>query len=380
MAKVALVRCDSYDEELVQRAVEKGVQLIGGVSRFISKGENIVLKPNLLVAEPPEKCVTTHPAVFQAVARVMLQAGVNVTYGDSPAVGRPARVAKKAGLVEVAESLNIDLADFSKGREVHFEKAIMQRKFTIANGVLDSDGVVSIPKLKTHGLEKFTGAIKNQFGCIPGMRKGEFHLKLPGKEDFSKMLVDLNRVISPRLYIMDGITAMEGNGPRGGTPKQMNLLLFSSDPVALDATVCRLLNVDPEYVLTTKYGMQSHMGTHKSDDIELLGDDFDSFRADDFNINRKPIKPFKRGRLANFLNNRLVAKPVIKADQCVKCGMCVSMCPADPKAVVFEHNDRDSVPVYHYEHCIKCYCCQELCPESAIHLKTPLLRKIMNVF
>lgn len=99
--------------------------------------------------------------------------------------------------------------------------------------------------MKTHEFQRVTGAVKNQFGCIPGKLKGEFHVKVPGPYEFAKMLVDLNLYINPRLYIMDGIFAMEGNGPRGGSPRKMDVLLFSRDPIALDATVCRLMNLDP---------------------------------------------------------------------------------------------------------------------------------------
>jgi len=89
--------------------------------------------------------------------------------------------------------------------------------------------------MKTHGFQRMTGAVKNQFGCIPGALKGEFHVKVPDASNFAKMLIDLNTYIHPRLYVMDGIIAMEGNGPRGGTPKKMNVILFSTDPIALDS-------------------------------------------------------------------------------------------------------------------------------------------------
>jgi len=262
---------------------------------------------------------------------------------------------------------------------VFSDEGLQNRKFTIAKAVLDNDGVISIPKLKTHGLEKLTGAIKNQFGCIPGVLKGEFHLKLPGADDFAKMLVDLNTLIKPRLYIMDGIYGMEGNGPRGGTPRKMNILILSSDPVALDATVCRLIKVNPEYVPTTKYGMQAGMGSFRKEDFQLLGDDFESFFTDDFKVDRKPIKSYSPGFVSDFMNHRIVSKPYIEIEKCVRCGVCANMCPANPKAVFFKNDDKSMVPVYNYDDCIRCFCCQEICPESAIHLKTPFLRKILNV-
>lgn len=378
MSTVALVRCESYDEDSVKKSIERGISLLGGISQFVRRGDTILLKPNILVGESPHKCVTTHPAVFKAVAQVLIKAGVTVSYGDSPAIGKLSKAAKKAGLTQVAEELNIGLADFVTGMDLFFDKGIQPRKFTIAKAVFDNDGVISLPKLKTHGLEKFTGAIKNQFGCVPGVLKGEFHLKLPRADEFAKMLVDLNTVVSPRLYIMDGICGMEGNGPRGGIPKKMNLLLFSSDPVALDATVCRLINLNPEYVPTTQYGYQAGMGSFLKADIQLLGDDFDSFLADDFKINRKPLKSFKPGFFSDFLNHRLVSKPFIETGKCVRCGACVNMCPADPKAVFFKGEDTTVVPIYNYDNCISCFCCQEICPESAIQLKTPFLRKIID--
>ncbi len=379
-SKVALVRCESYEYTAVREAVGKGLSLIGGVSRFVSGGEKILLKPNLLAGEAPEKCVTTNPSVFRAIAEILMEKGIIVTYGDSPATGKMHKAAGKAGLAEIADELGIEAADFRNGTDHFFDKGLMNRKFTIARAVSESDGMISLPKLKTHGLEKFTGCIKNQFGCIPGMRKGEFHLKLPDAEAFAKMLVDLNHLVAPRLYIMDGICGMEGNGPRGGTPRRMNMLLFSGDPVALDATVCRLINLTPEHVPTTRYGMLAGMGTYLEEEIAVVGDDMERFYAGDFEIDRKPLKSFEPRFFSHFLNRRLVAKPFIEAEKCVRCGECVAICPARPRALFFRENEKSGVPVYDYDHCIRCFCCQEICPQSAIYLKTPLLRKLIGFF
>ena len=335
MAKVAVVKCESYNEDAVREAVKKGMALIGGIDQFASENEKILLKPNLLVAEAPQKCVTTHPSVFRAVAELFQTTGAKLSFGDSPAVGSTKRVSKKAGLWEVAEQLGIELADFKNGEAVFYEKGLQNKKFVIAKGVIDCDGLISLPKLKTHALERFTGSIKNQFGCVPGVLKGEFHVKLPSAWEFGKMLVDLNNFIKPRLYVMDGIQGMEGNGPRGGKPKQMNVLLFSSDPIALDATVCRLVDINPEFVPTIKHGMETGAGTYLEEEITLLGDDVNQLKNHSFDIKRAAIRPFsnKNKSIVQFLNNRLVPKPQIINEKCTFCGTCVSMCPVDPKAL-----------------------------------------------
>ncbi len=380
MSKVALIRCESYNYQEVKKSVAKGIELLGGISLFARKGENILLKPNILVGEKPEKCVTTNPAVFEAVAELFLSSGANISYGDSPAIGNLAGAAKKAGLAEVADKLDIRMADFKNRVDLFFKKGIQNKKFTIAKAVTDNDGVISIPKLKTHGLEKLTGAVKNQFGCIPGVLKGEFHVKLPHAEDFAKMLVDLNNLIKPRLYIMDGVYAMEGNGPRGGTQKKMNILLFSKDPIALDATVCRLIDLNPKYVPTIKYGAKSGAGTYLENEIELVGDEFKQFLTTQFKVNKRPLKPYKPGSVVNFLNNSIVQKPYIINKECIQCGICIDMCPAKPKALFFNNSDKSLPPIYNYDNCIRCFCCQEICPQSAVLLRTPLLRKLINLF
>jgi len=379
-SKVAIVRCNSYDNAEVGKAVSRGIELLGGASSFVKTGETILLKVNLLVGDVPEKCVTTHPAVFNAVADIFIAKGVKLIYGDSPGFGATHAAAKKSGIADVAETMNIEMADFKDGREVFYEEGMQNKKFFIANGVLDADGLISLPKMKTHGLERFTGAVKNQFGCVVGMRKGEFHVKLPDATDFAKMLVDLNSCIKPRLYVMDGVMAMEGNGPRGGTPRAMNVLLFSTDPIALDATASRMIHLNPLYVPTTLVGSETGAGNFKEEDIEIVGDELKDFICKDFNVERTPVKTIKKGKMVQFLNNRLVPKPYIVEEKCTQCGTCVVSCPVDGKAVNWLNGDKTNPPVYDYSKCIKCYCCQEMCPESAILLKEPLIIKVGKLF
>jgi uncharacterized protein (DUF362 family)/Pyruvate/2-oxoacid:ferredoxin oxidoreductase delta subunit len=377
MSSVALVRCESYEYGIVKAAVQRGLRLLGGAARFAGRGEKILLKVNLLAGDAPEKCVTTHPSVLRAAGEILKETGAQLYYGDSPSFGSTHAAARKSGLTGPAKEAGIQLLDFGQGEPVSFAEGRQNKKFIIARAVLESDGVVSLPKLKTHAFLKFTGCIKNQFGCIPGVLKAEFHVKLYDPDDFARMLVDLDRFVHPRLYIMDGVYAMEGNGPRGGAPRKMNVLLFSEDPVALDATACRLINVDPASIPTTRFGQEAGRGTYEKDAIELLGDDFQSFRAEDFAIDRTPIRPPRRKGLRKMLNAVLVPKPVINRKRCVRCGMCVAICPVQPKAVNWKSGDTSQPPRHDYGRCIRCYCCQEVCPEKAIIVQKPLLRKLL---
>jgi uncharacterized protein (DUF362 family)/Pyruvate/2-oxoacid:ferredoxin oxidoreductase delta subunit len=377
-SRVALVRCSSYDEQTVAAAVQKGMELLGGMDQFIHPGEKILLKPNVLMGDSPEKLVSPHPVVFKAVAQLALTVTNNLSYGDSSGAGKPIAQMRKPGFAEVARSLNIPLADFENGREIHFKESPFTKHFTLANGVLDADGLISIAKFKTHQLTRITGAVKNQFGCVPGLLKAEFHIKLPNPLDFAKMLVCLNLYIRPRLFISDGITAMEGNGPRGGKPRQMNVLLFSADPVALDATMCRMIHLNPEYVPTMQPGRDWGLGTYLAEEIELVGDSLESFVNPSFDVVRAPVRPVTSSNVVPFFRNLVSPRPVIDLSLCNRCGTCVKHCPAQPKAVDWHTGDKSKSPSYKYERCIRCFCCQELCPELAISVKTPLIGRLLG--
>jgi uncharacterized protein (DUF362 family)/Pyruvate/2-oxoacid:ferredoxin oxidoreductase delta subunit len=377
-ARVVIVRCDAYADDQVVVAIKKGLDMLGGISGFAKPGERIVMKPNILIGTDPDKGVTTHPAVFGAVGKLLKDAGANVLYGDSPSFGKAEPNLRKSGTKEVGDELGFSLADFDSGRAVSHKDALLVKKFVVANGVLDSDGLVSLPKLKTHGLVRLTGAVKNQFGCVPGLLKSQYHVKLPDPYDFATMLVDLNTLIKPRLYIMDGIVAMEGNGPRGGKLKRLNVLLLSSDPVALDATACRIVHLDPEIVPTSKPGEKAGLGTYHVENIELMGEPLESFIDASFVVNRTPPISSSGGRFRVFLKNRITQRPVIDKARCTCCGTCITMCPVQPKAVDWYQGDNSKPPRHNYNRCIRCYCCQETCPEGAIYLSSPLLGKVYS--
>lgn len=387
--KVALVGCATYGDTEVYKAVTMGLELIGGVSRFIKSGEKIVVKPNVLFGAVPEKCVCTHPSVFRAVGQLLLETGVIVSYGDSSAFGSCETNMRKACLAQVAEEIGITMADFDKGKIVVRDEAMVNKRFVIANGVLDADGLVSLPKLKTHEFTVFTGAVKNQYGCIPGVLKNQQHARFRSPQDFAAMLVDLNMLIRPRLYIMDAVMAMEGNGPRSGSPRKLGVLLFSSDPLALDAVACRLINLDCLMVPTFKPGEKAGLGTYHENNIEIVGGNIGDFVCMDFKVMRnrrvttpdaetgKGIRGVVRRWGSSLIKKKICQRPVIDKTKCTVCGTCVKYCPVVPRAVNWHRGNESKPPVHDYNLCIRCFCCQEYCPEGAISVHESWLGRFL---
>ncbi len=377
---VALVPMDTYDQHRVDEAVAQGVALLGGISSFVSPEEKILIKPNLLSKALPQKAVTTHPAVFEAVAKLLLKEGcTHVTYGDSPATTAAAAVADSCGIAEAARKLGIPLADFTTGSVVHYPKGRVGKSFMLCTGVQEADALISVCKMKTHALERITGAVKNQYGCILGLNKGAGHMNYPNSDVFADMLIDLNQYLRPRLYIMDGITAMEGNGPSSGTPVNMNVLLFSQDPVALDALFAALVHLDPAEIPTCVSGEKAGLGTMAEEQIQVLtpegpltvGEAVARYGKADFDVFRGTLKKHALGRLALLLPF-MQERPRVVKEKCVACGVCQQVCPVPEKAV---HSGNGQKAVYDYKRCIHCFCCQEMCPAKAIEVHhNPLTR------
>jgi uncharacterized protein (DUF362 family)/NAD-dependent dihydropyrimidine dehydrogenase PreA subunit len=373
-----LVRCTTYDPDVVYGALRRGVELLGGPDHFVSPGERILLKPNILAGERPDKAVTTHPSVLEGCIRLLRQAGAEVRFGDSPGLDNPAHAARRSGLLEAGVRAGAEFAQFSSGSRMDNPAGNLVSSFPVAQAVHECDGIINLPKMKAHQLTRITGAVKNLFGSIPGTRKGLYHVQFQDVVEFSGLLVELNLRLRPRLHVMDGIVAMEGNGPRSGDPRPMHVLILSADPVAVDATFCRLVAMDPAFVPTTAVGHRQGLGRFQQDQIEIVGDPLDPLVDAEFKIIRKPVYSNASYAHYNIIKTAVLPKPVIDASRCVMCGRCVEACPVPDKALRFD-NGRRRPPRYHYDLCIRCYCCHEMCPERAIEKRTPPLGKILQL-
>ena len=370
--RVVLVPISTYEQAEVDAAVETGFRLLGGLEQFINADEKLLIKPNLLNKALPQRAVTTHPAVFEAVARQLQSFGcTHLSFGDSPGpASTPKQAAAACGIGPAADQLGIPWADFTAGQTVDFPAGKIAHSFFLANGVVDADGIINVCKMKTHALERITGAMKNLYGCVLGISKGAGHVAYPDSEVFADMLCDLHKVCKPRLHIMDGIVAMEGNGPNSGTPTPMNVLLFSADPVALDAVFASLVHLDPDTVPTCVSGAKYGLGVKDEALIDVITPDAvltlteaaAQYGNPDFDVFRGQMKKSLVGKLVPLLPF-LQERPKVNAAKCVACGICEASCPVPEKAVRSGNGQKAR---YDYKKCIRCFCCQEMCPAKAI--------------
>jgi uncharacterized protein (DUF362 family)/ferredoxin len=376
---VVAVPCGDYNPERVYAAVCTGIQALGGLDTFLQPDERVLVKPNLLKPADADSAVTTHPVVLQAVLRLLEEYGcTSVRFGDSPGHDTGTHALERLGFRAEEPVYGACLTPMTEEVRVDFPEGMTEKEFWFAREVTEADAIINVCKMKTHALMRITGAVKNLFGLLCGTRKAREHMRFPNDGLFARMLVDIHRCVKPRLHIMDAIVAMEGNGPGAGTPKPMNLLLFSADPVALDAVFCALIHVDPETVQTNVQGEAMGLGTWQEDQIELLlakPDETgapvpmslrafsDAYGDPHFDVMRDKASSLLARSLSML--SAFSHRPYIDAKRCVHCGICVMHCPVPGKALSFR-NGKDQPPVYDRKKCIRCYCCQEMCPQKAI--------------
>lgn len=374
MHTVSIKKCGSYEKETVQKAVAEAVSLLGGMDRFVKRGERVLVKPNLLAAKPPEAAVTTHPQVVRAVLALLKDAGAAPVVGDSPGLGSARKAAEKGGILAVCLEMGVELIELKELLIADNPKGRTFKKLEVAREAVECGSIINVPKLKTHAQMYLTMAVKNMFGCVPGKLKPGWHLSAGVQsQSFASMLLDLCLFLSPKLSIMDAVTAMEGNGPGSGDPRHVGLIFAGESPVALDMTAAAVVGASVDDVPLLKAARRMGMNEAEPSNIRVLGESVEDVRVAGFKFPPLSSTNFTE-RLPKFidrpLRKALTGRPHIKNSQCTLCGVCVSVCPAE----VMENTGKIEIS---YDRCIRCYCCQEMCPEGAISVRDGWLKRLI---
>ena len=358
--KVSVLKCDDYNVEEICKVIRKSLE---NINFEIPKNKKILLKPNVLGQKKPETAICTHPAVLDALCKLFEENEIWI--GDSggiSAYGGTKKAFEISGIEAVAKKHNRKLISFeaSERKEIIDNNAKIIKKFILAKEPFMVDLIINVPKLKTHVLMKYTGAVKNMFGCVPGGGKSQKHALAPNEEMFGNLLLDIYQNVKPQLNIMDAIIGLEGDGPgSAGKPKKVGLVIASEDAVALDIVASNIIGYNPLDIKTTKYAIERGLFS-KIDDIEVIGEK-------DFKIYFK--KPTIKSELASkmpkpivkFVFNLFSIKPYVNKNKCKKCNICANVCPV--KAIELK-----PYPEFDRKKCVLCYCCHENCPYSAIKL------------
>jgi len=281
--KVSVVKCTDYSKEDIRSAVDKTFSYFGGIENVIKKGSKVLLKPNFLKESSPGKCIVTHPAVIEAVAEAVLEAGATPIIGDSPAFGSVVKVAKRIGLDKFAEKHGIDIIELDKPRKVSINCGGKDFSLTVSGRALDVDAIINLPKLKVHVQVLFTAGVKNLYGCVSGKQKAWRHLKSKNDlEWYADMLIANYQLVKPVFTIVDAVTAMEEKGPTGGKPKDVSLLVGGIDVIAVDRVVTELLSVRPDDVPILRAAKRLGVGEQDLSKIEIAGEELASVKVHDF--------------------------------------------------------------------------------------------------
>ncbi len=363
MARVVIYPA-TYESPDIRSRVFQALDEVAG--EVITAGSRVLIKPNFLTPAPPEKALTTHPTVIRAVVEYVLDKGAHARVADSQAAGSFSRILKQSGAGEALKDLNVEVGEFTGSIKVDIGEPF--GTIEIAEEAMNADVVINLPKLKTHSQMLLTLGVKNTFGCIVGARKPEWHLRMGAdRERFARLLVLIHKAVNPAVTLMDGVLAMEGQGPgSSGTPRPLGVLLASRNAAALDVAVCGIIGLDPWKLTTNSIAREVGL---LDEPVTVEGT---APRVDNFRLPEVSPLIFGPPFLQGLLRRHLTQRPVCDESLCQTCGECWKYCPAH---AVARHGKKVR---FDYNACIRCYCCVEVCPHAALSTREPLLGKAMK--
>jgi uncharacterized protein (DUF362 family)/NAD-dependent dihydropyrimidine dehydrogenase PreA subunit len=368
MSKVIIKECSEYNSDLLVNKLNSGIELLGGWGSYITPGMKVLLKVNLIGPKTSDTAAITHSEFVRALTRILKGLGCIVWIGDSSGGAIAGKAPTKqsfivSGLDSVAREEGAVIKNFDKEGVVKVKIASGNGgEMYIAKPMYEADFIINLPKLKTHSAGIYTGAVKNLFGCIPGLKKAEYHKMAPNPKDLGMVIADIHDSVKVGLHIMDGVTAMQGEGPTAGEVCNSGKILFSIDPLALDTVAVSMLDMEIEDVPILICARERGLGESVLNKIDLDGD----FNSPPKLKNFKYPKRFRSSKKINYsalvkVIDFLKARPRINLKVCKHCNMCVESCPV--KAI-----NKESKKI-NYESCIECMCCHELCMHKAVELR-----------
>ncbi|KPJ53578.1 hypothetical protein AMJ39_04190 [candidate division TA06 bacterium DG_24] len=377
--RVAVVCCEDYAPQHVDDGVARAFRLLGGLDHYVRPDMRVVIKPNLLAGREPQAAVTTHPALVCAVARHVAELGAHPIIADSPS--GPFSTAE---LQSVYRSTGMETASRESGAALSCDVELVEQpvpggkaisRARLLHAILSADLIINLPKLKTHGLTLLTGGVKNMFGAVPGREKAQYHLRWPDRSDFSEMLVDIWMLTAPGLTVMDGIVGMEGNGPGGGDPRWLGVLIAGTSSLSVDMVAAAVVGIPPMEVTTTRAAIARGLGLRSLEELDLVGAPLHRVGVSDFAVPRLwLITESMPAEVKAVIKRLLRPRPVLAPERCDGCGTCVEACAAGAIVLTNGRPDTDlSV-------CIRCFCCQEMCPQGAISIdRPPMVNRVFRL-
>lgn len=378
-------QCTVYESALLTKILSDSFRDLN-ISENCFYGKRIVIKPNLVMKAPSERAATTHPAVIDALLTLLGTTGAaDIVIAESPGGPYTATalrsIYKTCGMEDIAVRHGIRL-NFETGfQNIPAPNAVTSKNFDILSPICEADIIINVCKLKSHSLTKMSGAVKNFFGTIPGLKKFEMHARFPDYKDFNSMLVDLCAMLHERMQvinIVDAVIGMEGNGPTGGEPRGIGAVLVSRNAFCADLLCTEILGFGSGVPMVEEAKRRGFC-PEKSSLLTVTGDFHKplypvAFKTPDaqssFSVFRW-LPDLFGGRVYRWLQ----PKPEIDRSKCVGCGECVRSCPVHTIDMLMESGKKRAV--IRHDKCIRCYCCQELCPFRAVRIKkNPVFRLI----